>query len=82
LIPATRREVVVETLHGVRIEDPYRWLEAGDDPQVLAWTQAQGAHAREWLDAVPGREAIRRRLASLLSIGILTAPHPRGGRYI
>jgi prolyl oligopeptidase len=81
LTPPTRRDPVVETLHGVRVEDPYRWLEAGDEPEVLAWSEAQGRHAREWLERQPGRAAIRRRLTSLFSIGSLGAPVPRRGRY-
>jgi prolyl oligopeptidase len=48
---------------------------------VLAWSAAQGEHARAWLEAVPGRAAIRRRLTSLFSIGSLTPPLPRRGRY-
>lgn len=37
--PETRREVVTETLHGVDVDDPYRWLE-GDDEAVREWTDA------------------------------------------
>lgn len=81
MIPPTRREPVVETLHGVRVEDPYRWLEAGDDPEVLAWSEAQGRCTHEWLEAVPGCAAIRRRLTALFSIGSLAPPVPRRGRY-
>src|SRR5262245_1950350 len=79
--PRTRREALVETLHGVRVEDPYRWLEAGGDPEVLAWSEAQGRHTREWLEQASAREAVRRRLVSLFSIGSLAAPVPRRGRY-
>jgi prolyl oligopeptidase len=81
LTPPTFLYPLVETLHGVRVEDPYRWLEAGDDPEVKAWSEAQGRHAREWFERQPGRAAIRRRLTSLFSIGSLGAPVPRRGRY-
>lgn len=80
-LPTTRRDDVVETLHGVTVADPYRWLEDGDDPDVVAWTRSQERHARAWLDAFPGREALRRRLAALLAIGTLSPPAPHRGRY-
>jgi prolyl oligopeptidase len=63
------------------VADPYRWLEDGDAPEVLAWTEAQDRHARAWLDAAPGRAAIRERLRALLSIGTIAPPMPRRGRY-
>jgi prolyl oligopeptidase len=79
--PATRREPIVEILHGVRVEDPYRWLEDGDDPEVQSWTREQGRHTRERLEAVPGRDALRRRLAALLAVGSISPPSPHRGRY-
>ena len=78
--PQTRRETVVETLHGVSVADPYRWLEAGDAPEVSAWTETQGRYTRERLEAVPGRDAIRRRLATLFAIGAISPPSPHRGR--
>ena len=33
--PAVRREDLTETLHGVAIEDPYRWLEDPDSPETV-----------------------------------------------
>jgi prolyl oligopeptidase len=79
--PETRVEALVETLHGVKVGDPYRWLEQGDSNEVRAWTDAQNAHTRRALDPLAGRERITQRLAQLLSIGTLGAPDPRRGRY-
>ena len=30
--PETRRDDLVEMLHGIRVEDPYRWLEDAAQP--------------------------------------------------
>ncbi|CAN5518220.1 hypothetical protein BH18ACT1_BH18ACT1_05840 [soil metagenome] len=54
-VPATRREDRVEVLHGQRVADPYRGLEDGDDPEVRAWAEAQGARTRAFLGALPAR---------------------------
>ncbi len=63
--PATRREPVVETLHGTAVEDPYRWLENAADPEARAWFTAQAAYSRSVLDALPGRAALRERIVTL-----------------
>lgn len=79
--PPTRSDNVVEVLHGEQVADPYRWLENGDSPDTQAWTAAQNAATRDYLDAVPARRAIRNRLEQLLTIGAISAPTPARGRY-
>lgn len=79
--PSTRRELVIDELHGQRIEDPYRWLEDGDSPETIAWVEAQNAYGRRELDAIAGRDRIGERLSELLSIGDISAPVVRGVRY-
>lgn len=64
---------VVDVHHGERIVDPFRWLEAGDAPEVAAWTAAQNAKTRAHLDGEL-RRAIHARLDELLSIGSLWSP--------
>ncbi len=78
--PPSKVEEVVETLHGVKITDPYRWLEKGDDPAVKEWTAKQNAFTRAWLDKQPGRENLRERLDKLLDVGSLSVVVPRGKR--
>src|SRR5438093_3300095 len=78
--PLTHRNDTVETLHGVEVRDPYRWLEDGDSEAVRRWTEAQNALTREALEAYPGRERLHERLTELLSIGTITAPAVRKGR--
>ncbi len=78
--PPTRRDDVVDVLHGVEVADPFRWLEAGDDPSTRAWVEAQNDHTRSLLDAVPGREAILGRLTGLLRTGSSVACAVAGER--
>lgn len=79
--PATRTDHIVDELHGERIPDPFRWLEDSESLETLAWTEAQNATTRSYLDAVPARPAIQRRLEQLLAIGAVSAPTPTKGRY-
>ncbi len=79
--PATRRGAVVETLHGRRIADPYRWLEDPDDAEVRAWVAEQQAATRSWLDQVGARDGIRERLAALWDHPRRGVPWRRGQRW-
>ena len=56
--PEARVAATRDTLHGVEVEDPYRWLESVDAAEVRAWTDAQNSFTRSTLDALPGRAAI------------------------
>jgi prolyl oligopeptidase len=44
--PATRTVDSVDTWHGVRVPDPYRWLEDLGAAEVRAWAAAQTKAAR------------------------------------
>ena len=60
--PETRADPVVDTIHGVALPDPYRWLEDQEHPDVRAWLDAQRAHA----DSILRPTALSARFASHL----------------
>jgi prolyl oligopeptidase len=66
--------------HGITVGDPYRWLEAGDDPSVTAWVEAQNTRTRDALDAIASRPAWRTRLAALNALAVVQAVQLRGER--
>jgi len=66
-IPTTPAKVVVDTYHGQRVADPYRWLENADDPAVKLWSQAQNKRTRAYLDSLPMRAALKAKLTKLIS---------------
>jgi prolyl oligopeptidase len=70
---------VVDTYHGVRVPDPYRWLEDAGDPATVAWVAAQNALTRSFLDG-SAREALVARLTSLYEFPRTGVPVKRGGR--
>ncbi|MCZ8130639.1 MAG: prolyl oligopeptidase family serine peptidase [Steroidobacteraceae bacterium] len=89
--PATPRDTQVDVYHGTRVEDPYRWLERTDTDAVRDWVRAQNAHSQPRLEALPGREGVKQRLAQLWDYerwgAVLrggddfVVPVKRGGRY-
>jgi prolyl oligopeptidase len=78
--PRTRRDAVVDTLHGTSVPDPYRWLEAGDDPEVQQWVTEQNRFTRSALDAIPEREVWHERLVALMGLAVVQAVQVRGER--
>lgn len=78
--PPTRRLELKDTFFGVEVEDPYRWLEDGKAPDVLAWTKAQDEFARSELRKLPGRDAMAARLRELYAVESVGVPSRRGGR--
>ncbi|MDY7228869.1 prolyl oligopeptidase family serine peptidase [Hyalangium rubrum] len=79
--PATRSEPIVDTLHGVAVADPYRWLEDEKAPEVQAWMKAQDAFTRDWLAKAPGRDTLARRFRELFYVDSISAPVRYGNRF-
>ncbi len=80
--PAAPVRPVTETLHGVTITDPYRWMEDGG-PEFTDWLKAQDAYTRAVLERIPGRQKIAAELQALATdrgVGI-TQPRRIGNRY-
>lgn len=76
----TRRDDIVEVLHGVAVADPYRWLEDGDSPEVRAFDDAQNDATRAWLARCADRDSLRRRAREILAVGHVGAPAIRTTR--
>ena len=64
--PAAQRDGIVDTIQGVKIADPYRWLENWNDPKVKAWSDAQNARTRTYLDALPTEALLKVELTRLI----------------
>ncbi len=81
--PPTRRVEHFDVYHGVKIADPYRWLEADirTSPEVAAWVAAENKLTAAYLDAIPQRDAIRRRLTEIWNFAQYSSPMKEGGRY-
>src|SRR5438309_11415699 len=78
--PPTTAQALIETIHGVEVRDPYRWLEDAGDPAVQAWVEAQNAYTRSVLDSLPGRPSVAARIQEALDVGLLGPSVPRGRR--
>jgi prolyl oligopeptidase len=78
--PKAKIEVVEDTLHGHKVDDPYRWLENSKGADTQEYVQEELAYTRSILDPLPGRVQTHQRLTQLLSIGTIGTPQ-LGGKY-
>lgn len=81
--PETEKVDVVETQFGVKVADPYRWLE--DDvrvnPAVADWVKAQNAVTDKYLDTLPGKGVLAARMKKLYDYERFGLPEKAGGHY-
>ncbi|WP_326523367.1 prolyl oligopeptidase family serine peptidase [Sphingomonas sp.] len=81
--PATERGTTVEEQFGVKVADPYRWLEndVRTDPKVAAWVAEQNKITDAYLATLPGREIFKDRIKALYDYERFGLPNRKGGRY-
>lgn len=79
--PVARVEPVSEVLWGETIVDRYRWMENPKDANWEPFMKGQAAYAREVLDSLRGRKALRERIGKLSGdLAVATAPQQVGAR--
>ncbi|MGH8444700.1 MAG: prolyl oligopeptidase family serine peptidase [Solimonas sp.] len=78
--PAAPRGDVVDDYFGSKVADPYRWLEDVDSPQTRAWVAAENALSLPYLEKLPERENLRKRLGQLWNYERYDLPHRRAGK--
>ena len=79
--PVTEAKPVTETIHGVTLTDPYRWLEDAKSPETRAWIAEQMKYTEKYLSQVKIRPQIIQDLARLERVESYDIPTERGGRY-
>lgn len=82
--PTTKRVKQVDDYHGVKVPDPYRWLEADvrESKEVADWVERQNKVTFGYLHGIPEREAIKKRLTELWNYERVTPPRRVGTRYV
>jgi prolyl oligopeptidase len=79
--PPTQKTDSVDDYHGVKIADPYRWLEDDHSAATAAWVKAQNTVTNAYLEKIPFREAIRKRLSALWNYPKTGVPFREGEYY-
>lgn len=77
--PETRKGDVVDTYFGVKVKDPYRWLEDDRSAETEAWVEAQNKVTFGYLNQIPYRDTLEKRLTKIWNYERVGAPFEEGG---
>jgi len=79
--PVARKGDQVDDYHGVKVADPYRWLEDLDSDETRSWVDAENKLSFGFLEAIPARAAIKERITKLWNYEKYGVPFKEGNRY-
>ena len=79
--PITKKVDQVDTYFGVKVADPYRWLEDDNSPETIKWVEGENKATFDYLAKIPYRQKIKERLATLLNYPKYGSPFRRGENY-
>jgi prolyl oligopeptidase len=79
--PVAKKIDQVDDYHGVKVADPYRWLEYLDSQDTRNWVEAENKVTFAFLESIPARSAIKARLTKLWNYEKYGVPFREGNRY-
>jgi prolyl oligopeptidase len=78
IYPKTHTVSQVDDYHGVKVADPYRWLENPDSPETQAWIAEENKLTFGYLNQIPARDRIQQRLTKLWNFEKYGIPFKQG----
>jgi len=79
--PKAKKDLTVDQYAGKKIADPYRWLENDTASDVREWVKAENKVTHDYLNQIPFREKIKRRLTEIWNFPKFSAPFKEGEYY-
>jgi prolyl oligopeptidase len=81
--PKAKKVEQVDDYHGVKVADPYRWLETDvrTSKDVADWVAAENKITFDYLGSIAEREPIRKQLTTLWNYEKYTVPYKKGTHY-
>ncbi len=79
--PTTKKDNISDDYFGVKVKDPYRWLEDDRSEETKAWVIKQNKVTQNYLNQIPFRKKIGDRLSKLWNYAKYSTPTKVGGQY-
>jgi len=79
--PVARKMEQIDSYHGVKVSDPYRWLEDDRSEETTRWVKAENEVTFSYLDKIPYRAQVMKRMEQLYNYPKYVQPFRRGSLY-
>lgn len=79
--PVTKKGDAVDDYFGTKVKDPYRWLENDTSKATADWVTAQNEVTFSYLEKIPYRKAVKKRMEEIMNYERLGAPFREGEYY-
>ena len=79
--PLSKKIDHIDDYSGIKIADPYRWLEDNNSKETGDWVEAQNKVTQEYLTKISFREGFKKRLTELWNYEKYSAPSKHGEYY-
>lgn len=79
--PESKKTETSFDYNGTKVADPYNWLEADGSADVKSWIDSQNVFTKSFIDAIPFRNNIRKRLEEIWNYPKYSAPSKKGNYY-
>ena len=79
--PETKKDSVVDDYNGVKVADPYRWLEDDNSEQTKAWVQEENKVTQDYLSKIPYHDKVKKRIEEMWNYPKYSAPLQKGEYY-
>ena len=76
--PETKKGETVDVYFDTKVSDPYRWLEDDKSAETGAWVKAQNEVTYAYLDKIPFRDELKKRMEKLWNYEKIGAPYKEG----
>lgn len=79
--PVARKTEQIDSYHGVKVTDPYRWLEDDRSEETMRWVKAENEVTFSYLEKIPYRAQVMKRLEQLYNYPKYVQPFRRSSLY-
>ena len=78
IYPETKAVKQTDDYHGVKVEDPYRWLEDDNSMETKAWVASENKTTNQYLSQIIYRDKVKERLTALWNFDKMSTPFKKG----
>ena len=81
IYPETKSIKQIDEYHGVKVDDPYRWLEDDNSQKTKAWVESQNKVTNNYLSQITYREKVKERLTTLWNYDKMNSLYKKGNLF-